>query len=496
MASISWLEKYRPTKFSDYLNYKDYEKIVKEWIKPFLTEDNNSTTKICKTAKPYLILYGPPAYGKTTLAHCILNEYDYEPLECNASDTRNKTQLQKRITTGKCSFTMNKAGTALRPYGLILDELDGLTSGDNGGIDAIMNTVFFNNTKPIKNREYSVRYPVICTTNSIKEKKLLPILKFGYVVNMVQPSKNMLFKLALMISKNEQIPITQAQIKDFITKDDDYRSIITKLHNIYLDCCRFNHLKKRKQYIKEYIINYKQNIVINGALIRINDKSIHEIINELIRHLPYYNKRSVYNVIDSNNQTFYMSMLCNYYKLNDLELINKLINIIYDSSKFINYYNKNKIEHVDINKFVNYCHTYSLIWNMYNKLQLHNNDLKNNTKDKLKSNKRLVLETITYHKRYNDMKQDKAYYYNNLHNNYIYPKNNKIINSVIEKTLYKTKITTKKNMDNNIDVFNNIIDIDIINMYNIMNRELSDSNNINEIDYGFNKTFTRKLNSL
>ena len=93
---VSWLEKYRPKTFKDYLNYKDYKKSVEEWITPFLSKT--------KTSKPFLVLYGPPAYGKTTLAHCIFHEYDYEPLECNASDTRNKTQIQTEINNDELEY--------------------------------------------------------------------------------------------------------------------------------------------------------------------------------------------------------------------------------------------------------------------------------------------------------------------------------------------------------------------------------------------------------
>ena len=170
----SWLEKYRPKTFKQYLNYNEYSKIVKEWIKPFL--NNTGITKNYeKTKIPFLILYGPPSYGKTTLAHCIFNEYDFEPLECNASDTRNKYQLEKELKLEKTSFEMKSDGSGFKPYGLILDELDGLTTGDNGGVDTIMKIAFLTDEKLIKNNEYLVRYPIICTTNSIKEKVITNI---------------------------------------------------------------------------------------------------------------------------------------------------------------------------------------------------------------------------------------------------------------------------------------------------------------------------------
>ena len=43
-----------------------------------------------------LLLSGPPGIGKTTTAIVVARTHGYEPLEFNASDTRNKKRLQVR----------------------------------------------------------------------------------------------------------------------------------------------------------------------------------------------------------------------------------------------------------------------------------------------------------------------------------------------------------------------------------------------------------------
>jgi DNA polymerase III delta prime subunit len=467
----TWLEKYRPKKFKDYLNYNDYRDIVKKWIKPFLKDNSNIHKHHNKTSKPFLILYGPPSYGKTTLAHCIFNEYEFEPLECNASDTRNRTQLEKRIKTGKTSFEMKSDGSGFKPYGLILDELDGLTTGDNGGVDTIMKIAFISNDKLIKNNEYTVRYPIICTTNSIKEKKLLPILKFGELIIMTKPSKTSLFNLGKQIIKNEKIPMTQKLLKDYIKEDDDYRSLIYKLNMIYIDIKTRKSLIDKKRRIEEIVNREKSKIVE----LRVNNSSIFEIAQDLMLNLGKYNKGQVLNVIDANNLVFYFTMITNYrlpFILNNSNLLSELINKFYYGNKFLELFKKNKNDYNDLIKYINYIISYGSIFLINN--NINNNIIKNNKKNQLK---------LKYHTKYNDMKQDKSYFFNNIQ--YKFNIVNSLDNDVIDSVLYNKKVVAKKQISNNTNIMNNIIDLDILFIY----EKLGYSNK----ETGLNKTIYTKI---
>lgn len=457
----SWLEKYRPKTFKQYLNYNEYSKTVKEWIKPFL--NNTGITKNYeKTKIPFLILYGPPSYGKTTLAHCIFKEYDFEPLECNASDTRNKYQLEKRIKTGKTSFEMKSDGSGFKPYGLILDELDGLTTGDNGGVDTIMKIAFLTDEKLIKNNEYLVRYPIICTTNSIKEKKLLPILKFGKIITMSKPSKTSLFNLGKIIIKNENIPMTQQLLKDYITDNDDYRSLIYKLNMIFIDIKNKHKLIEKKNRIKELVKREERTTVE----LKVNNSSIYEITQDLMLNLKKYNKEQILNIIDANNLVFYFTVITNYklpFILKNTELLNYIINNFYIGDTFLELFKKNKNDYNDLIKYINYIISYGSIYSINNYL---NSNKSNNTKLKL-----------TYHTKYNDMKQDKSYFFNNIQ--YKFNISNELDNRIISDIIYKTKIVNKNKINHNTKIFNNIIDLDILYLYD-------------NLGYGFKETHLNK----
>ena len=75
-----WVEKYRPTSLKDVIgNYRQIEKL-KTWLNDFQKNKND--------VQPSALIMGPPGIGKTTTAKCLLESFNYEVLEFNASDVR------------------------------------------------------------------------------------------------------------------------------------------------------------------------------------------------------------------------------------------------------------------------------------------------------------------------------------------------------------------------------------------------------------------------
>ena len=169
--NISWLEKYRPKTLAEYYVDKDQLNIVKTWIKDF----RNNT----EDAKPFLILYGTAGIGKTTLAYLILNYYDYEIIECNASDTRTKKTIRESIgQISKVSVCLDEKNK-FKKIAIIMDEIDGLAGGESSSVQELIDIV----TKDKDSKTSVNMCPVVCTTNSIKDKKLQPLIKQGILLN-------------------------------------------------------------------------------------------------------------------------------------------------------------------------------------------------------------------------------------------------------------------------------------------------------------------------
>jgi len=292
-----WTEKYRPKTLSEYYMPIKQLATVKKWIKSYIAKSEDS--------KPFLILYGTAGIGKTTLAHLILKKYKFDIIECNASDSRSKKNLQELIgqigkvsvvVTDKaiqnCNFftdiikpfaseqiatdgrhkktsnsnqqatfinnvhsqcksantskinTFKKDELTLKSFkqtAIIMDEIDGLTGGESGGVHELLDIIVTQNPKT---KECKSICPVICTTNSIREKKLQGVVKLGVVVNIGKPTGSDSRKLIERILKTENFTIPDEKIASIINvANGDYRQLIYLTYDEYLNRNTYLHNK-------------------------------------------------------------------------------------------------------------------------------------------------------------------------------------------------------------------------------------------------------------
>ena len=230
MNNISWLEKYRPKTLADYYISKKQLDVVKEWIKDFRhkTED----------AKPFLILHGTAGIGKTTLAYLILEYYNYEIIECNASDTRTKKTIHETLgQISKVSVCID-ANDKFKETAILMDEIDGLNGGEFNSVQEIIDIV----TKDKDTKTKKNICPVVCTCNSIKNKKLQLLMKYSVVLNINKPSNNDCKKLINKISNLENFIIPEINKEHIIEKAfGDYRQIVILLYEFYNTIRKNNH---------------------------------------------------------------------------------------------------------------------------------------------------------------------------------------------------------------------------------------------------------------
>ena len=78
---MMWSEKYRPNNFLDLIGNEESRKLFVEWF-----------TNWKKGIKP-ILLVGPPGIGKTTLANLAAKQFGYDLISLNASDVRNKKNI-------------------------------------------------------------------------------------------------------------------------------------------------------------------------------------------------------------------------------------------------------------------------------------------------------------------------------------------------------------------------------------------------------------------
>ena len=116
---MMWSEKYRPTNILDLIGNEEARKSFVEWF-----------AKWKKGVKP-LLLVGPPGIGKTTLANLSSKHFGYDLISLNASDVRNKNNIQEILQP-----VLDNQSVLGLPM-IFIDEVDGIHGRSDYGLSLI-----------------------------------------------------------------------------------------------------------------------------------------------------------------------------------------------------------------------------------------------------------------------------------------------------------------------------------------------------------------------
>jgi len=137
-----------------------------------------------KPSHAAVLLYGEPGVGKTTMAHRVFKERGLKTIEYNASHTRSGTSFRKLILPLlKEGGIVNMLETGKRGgIGIILDEIDGLSQGEKGGLKELLD--FLRGWKATQETT-----PLILISNTLDSRNLIQISKLCLTIPIGEADK-------------------------------------------------------------------------------------------------------------------------------------------------------------------------------------------------------------------------------------------------------------------------------------------------------------------
>ena len=160
-----------------------------------------------------IYIYGAPGSGKSRFVKDTLIKLGYDTVLYDAGDIRNKSIIETITRHNMASKNvLSMFSKNPKPIAIIMDEIDGMNSGDKGGINSLIKLIRPKKTKKQKTEE-STSNPIICIGNYHIDKKIKELMKVCTVVEVKTPDDNKIKQIA-----NIAIPNIDNDISDAICK--------------------------------------------------------------------------------------------------------------------------------------------------------------------------------------------------------------------------------------------------------------------------------------
>jgi replication factor C large subunit len=202
---MMWTEKYRPYRSDDLVGNSEARSHVVKWLDTWVN------------GKRPLLIIGPPGVGKTSYVHILSNEYNYDLIEMNASDSRTRDMLESRILP-----ILNNTSLYGKRMLLFLDEVDGIyRRQDTGGVEFLVRIL----------KEPNI--PIVLASNS-RNSRIKEVIKNCRVIEFHSIPLDISEKLLDQILSKEGLNFSISE-KDLILKrsQGDIRSLLNLAQSVH-----------------------------------------------------------------------------------------------------------------------------------------------------------------------------------------------------------------------------------------------------------------------
>ncbi|KAJ5113692.1 hypothetical protein N7456_002226 [Penicillium angulare] len=230
-----WTSKYAPTSLTMICGNKLAVEKIANWLRDWRSNAKKNFKAPGKDGSGIyrtVMIHGPPGIGKTTAAHLVAKLEGYDVVESNASDTRSKKMVENG-TLGVLDTTSlqgyfagegQKVDSSKRNVCLIMDEVDGMSAGDRGGVGALAAIAKKTNV------------PLILICNERRLPKMKPFDFVTFDVPFRRPTVEQIRARLRTICFREKINIPPPVLDSLIEgTHSDIRQVINMLSTAKLD---------------------------------------------------------------------------------------------------------------------------------------------------------------------------------------------------------------------------------------------------------------------
>ena len=289
------------------LDREENENKLIECLNIFETNKQNVLTK------RGMYIYGTPGTGKTVFVEKILKKLNYDIIKYDAGDVRNKTivdQITKHNMSDKNVLSLMQKKT--KKIAIIMDEIDGMNSGDKGGINTLIKLIRPKKTKKQK-KEETTMIPIICIGNYHIDKKIKEMIKICSTIELKNPTekqvKNILNILMPKLEenlKNKMVSFIQGDLRKLNSTYEIYKNQESILKNQLIQNMfqQKNYNEDVKDIIKK-LLNNNYSLDQHTQIMNETDRTsvgllFHENIIDVLEKMPKKDTIFFYNNILNN----------------------------------------------------------------------------------------------------------------------------------------------------------------------------------------------------
>jgi len=200
---MNYTDKYMPKSPTEVLGQENGIKGLRDFISNF------------KKGKA-LLIYGPTGCGKTSAVYATASESEKEVFEVNASDARNKNQIEEIVGSATQQQSLMSFGKGKI---ILVDEIDGISGQkDRGGVTALIKIIA------------ESTFPIILTANDPFNKKFSSLRKKCVLDEFTPLDHESILEKLKGICEKENIEYKEELIRDLSRRSGgDMRAAITDL---------------------------------------------------------------------------------------------------------------------------------------------------------------------------------------------------------------------------------------------------------------------------